>query len=88
MSRREILCAAALVLAGCGDSTGGGATGCASGKYILCEDFESAATGAIPAGWDFPQNSQADASNVRVAEDSYGAGVYEAVVTTLADRGG
>jgi hydroxymethylpyrimidine pyrophosphatase-like HAD family hydrolase len=27
-------------------------------------------------------------SNVRVAEESYGAGVYEAVVTTLASRGG
>ncbi len=26
--------------------------------------------------------------NVRVSEASYGAGVYEAVVTTLAERGG
>ncbi|HEV2786723.1 MAG TPA: HAD hydrolase family protein [Solirubrobacteraceae bacterium] len=29
-----------------------------------------------------------DRANVRVAEESYGAGVYEAVVTTLAARGG
>jgi hypothetical protein len=29
----------------------GGASQCAPGKYLVCEDFESTAVGAVPAGW-------------------------------------
>jgi hypothetical protein len=43
--------------AGTGNTAGGGATGvgggssCAKGQFLLCEDFESTAVGAIPSGW-------------------------------------
>jgi len=63
---------------GTGTAAGGagGATGCASGKYLLCEDFESTAPGSIPAGWQFPQNSQATPDNVRVADDQAHGGAH------------
>lgn len=33
------------------DGGTGTGTGCDAGDYLLCEDFESAADGALPAGW-------------------------------------
>jgi hypothetical protein len=42
---------------GTGNTAGGGATGlggnssCGKGQFLLCEDFESTAVGAIPTGW-------------------------------------
>jgi hypothetical protein len=37
---------------GAGGGAGlGGAPGCVPGKYVICEDFESTAVGAIPTGW-------------------------------------
>lgn len=39
---------------GAGGSGGGGGSGsgaCAGKQYIVCEDFESTAEGAVPAGW-------------------------------------
>jgi hypothetical protein len=42
---------------GTGNTAGGGASGvggnssCAKGQFLLCEDFESTAVGAIPTGW-------------------------------------
>jgi len=35
-----------------GNGNGGSeALGCAAGKYLLCEDFETTAVGEVPAGW-------------------------------------
>jgi len=34
-----------------GDAGLGGPSLCAAGKYTICEDFESTAEGAVPAGW-------------------------------------
>jgi hypothetical protein len=34
-----------------GDASTVGSSLCAPGKYIICEDFESTAEGAVPAGW-------------------------------------
>ena len=36
---------------GGGGNGGSGALGCAAGKYLLCEDFETTAVGEVPAGW-------------------------------------
>ncbi|MEA2701051.1 MAG: hypothetical protein QOI66_5322 [Myxococcales bacterium] len=34
-----------------GDAGIGGPSRCAPGKYLICEDFESTAEGAVPTGW-------------------------------------
>lgn len=34
-----------------GDAGLGGASLCPAGKYVICEDFEATAEGAIPTGW-------------------------------------
>ena len=75
------------------------ARGCAPGDAIAVGDSrEDMATAEHVGAFWFVANAPArdpslrDAivgrANVRVAEQAYGAGVYEAVVTTLARRGG
>jgi hypothetical protein len=56
-------------------ASGSGAFAC-SPNFILCEDFEDTAPGAIPNGFQFPQNAQANASNVRVADDQAATGKH------------
>jgi hypothetical protein len=34
-----------------GATSDAGASRCTPGKYVVCEDFESTAVGAVPAGW-------------------------------------
>ena len=34
-----------------GDGSIGGPSRCTAGKYLICEDFESTAEGAVPTGW-------------------------------------
>ena len=53
---------------GAGGTGGAGPTGCVPGKYLLCEDFESANDGAIPSGWTN------DNGNATVASDQAFAG--------------
>jgi hypothetical protein len=38
--------------AGAGGGQSGGPPSCAASKYLICEDFESTASGAIPMGWN------------------------------------
>ncbi len=51
-------------------SAGAPGTGCASGRYLLCEDFESTALGATPNGW----TKHGDASGV--ADDAAKHGTH------------
>lgn len=51
---------------GAAGSGGSASAGCASGKYLICEDFEATAVGQIPTGWA----RQGDAKLSGVAEDS------------------
>jgi len=53
---------------GGGGGHGGGTASCATSNRLICEDFESTATGAIPTGW----TKQGD---IQVAsDDSHGGG--------------
>lgn len=54
----------------------GGAAGCAGGGFLLCEDFEGTAVGQIPSGWQFPPNSQANASNTGVDDAQAHGGTH------------